>query len=372
MFLFTNPARPAEPRPAETRPADQTIVRSVKAAAEATGTSFDYLMRTAKRESNLNPQAKAPTSSATGLFQFIEQTWLGLMKKEGANLGLKAEAEAIQQDGYGRYLVAEPELRRQILELRKDPELASRLAGVFTQKNRDMLRDAIGREPNAGELYMAHFLGPRGARDLITLAQSNPGESAVRAFPEAASANRSIFFDGRGGSRSVREVYQRLASFHSGVDASPTQVAAAQPAAEQSAARSPLAIAPARNATVTGARAENALHGLFRTPTGVAEGAPAMAGRRTRTGFTEGRLNPDAPSFFPRSEPIKVASLTLPAGDTLSDAEAIPLAGTGASPPPAAVEEGEPLVAIVAPLPPVRPKNLGLPLDLARLARKGR
>ena len=47
-----------------------------------------FLLKTATRESSLNPDAKAKSSSAAGLFQFIEQTWLGLVKSDGPRLGL--------------------------------------------------------------------------------------------------------------------------------------------------------------------------------------------------------------------------------------------------------------------------------------------
>jgi len=82
MFLFTTPAEPRASAPAT------PVVDAIRQGAEQTGTDFEYLLSTAKRESALDPTAKAPTSSATGLFQFIEQTWLGLMKTEGGKLGL--------------------------------------------------------------------------------------------------------------------------------------------------------------------------------------------------------------------------------------------------------------------------------------------
>ena len=53
------------------------IAGSIKQAASTTGASFEYLLTTAKMESNFNPKAAASTSSARGLFQFIDQTWLG-------------------------------------------------------------------------------------------------------------------------------------------------------------------------------------------------------------------------------------------------------------------------------------------------------
>ena len=364
MFLFTSRSNTPEPAKSET-----PVQRSMQSAAQATGISFDYLMRTAKRESNLNPNAKAPTSSATGLFQFIEQTWLGLVKKEGEGLGLKNESEAIQQDRSGRYVVPDPGQRQAILDMRKDPELSSRLAWVFTQKNRETLRDQLGRDPNSGELYMAHFLGAQGASGLISMAQSQPDASASKAFPDAAGANRSIFFDGKGRSRSVREVYARLASFHGGVEPGASQTAAAQPAPVEAGTRSPLAIGAPR--AVGGAqRTDTALHGLFRNG---GDTASAKALRSAWSGYAESRLNKNAPSFFPRSDAVQVASATIDGatGGTLSDANPPGLGAFQAN-------SAEVVYAVEAgPLPPRRSlpatnPTSGAPLDLMKLTRPKR
>lgn len=367
MFLFTT--TPSAPEPSQ-QPTESGIARHLRQAADATGISFDYLMRTAKRESGLNPAAKAQSSSATGLFQFIEQTWLGLVKKEGANHGLAAEAEAIQQDRSGRYVVPDEAQRKQILNLRKDPALASTFAGVFTQKNRDVLKGQLNREPNSAELYMAHFLGVNGASELIGLAQANPTQSAASAFPDAASANRSIFFDGKGRARTVREVYARLSSFHTGgeAEAAPaTAVAAAQPmAAAEAPAR--MVVQPGgsgsipRLVTQTQARSNNALHGLFRGG-GETQGAEKL--RKTWLNVAESRLRADSPSFFPREGGVQqVAAITPdPVNATVSDATVTTTASTA------------PGIAMDLPLPPVRASQAaapvaGRPIDLTRFGSK--
>ncbi len=65
------------------------ITGAIRQAAQSTGISFEYLLTTAQIESNLNPSAQASTSSAKGLYQFIDQTWLGTMKQDGAALGAR-------------------------------------------------------------------------------------------------------------------------------------------------------------------------------------------------------------------------------------------------------------------------------------------
>ena len=68
------------------------------------------------------------------------------------------------------------------------------MAAELTASNAAYLRGRTGREPGAGDLYAAHFLGPAGAAKLMEAMQSRPGASAASLFPEAASANRSIFY----------------------------------------------------------------------------------------------------------------------------------------------------------------------------------
>ena len=95
------------------------VTGAIRDAARQTGAGFEYLLNTALRESNLNPNAKARTSSATGLFQFIDQTWLGTMKQSGAALGYGKYAEAISKTPQGRYVVNNPAMRQEIFALRK-------------------------------------------------------------------------------------------------------------------------------------------------------------------------------------------------------------------------------------------------------------
>src|SRR3979490_1341138 len=139
-------------------PSRARIAGAIKQAASTTGTSFEYLLATAKMESNFNPSAKASTSSARGLFQFIDQTWLGTVKEAGAQLGYGNYADAITKSSSG-YSVSDPAARTAILKLRDDPQAASAMAGVFTQSNSFKLTGKIGRRPTGGELYMAHFMG---------------------------------------------------------------------------------------------------------------------------------------------------------------------------------------------------------------------
>jgi hypothetical protein len=187
-----------------------SITGAIRQASQSTGISFQYLLTTAKIESNFNPSAKASTSSAKGLYQFIDQTWLGTMKQEGASLGYGKYADAITKNSDGRYTVEDPSARAAIMKLRSDPEVSAMMAGAFSRANAFKLTGSIGRRPTEGELYIAHFLGPDGAGKMINAADSRPNANAAAIFPAAARANRSIFYDSSGSARTVGEVYSRL------------------------------------------------------------------------------------------------------------------------------------------------------------------
>ena len=180
-------------------------------ASRTTGTSFEFLLHTAQRESGMQPTAKAPTSSATGLFQFVEQTWLATMKHSGSELGYGDLADKISKVG-SRYYVKDAEARDQILNLRSDPKASTLLAGALAQKNEDILSQKLNRDPSSGELYAAHFLGANGSSKLIELAHSNPDLAAAKVFPQQARANRGIFFEPNGEAKTVSEVYNDLVS----------------------------------------------------------------------------------------------------------------------------------------------------------------
>ncbi len=183
------------------------VIAALQKAASATGSDFSYLLSTAQRESSLKPQAQSGTSSAAGLFQFVEQTWLGLVKTYGAKYGLSSMAGAISKDADGRYRADNPADRQAILALRKDPQVASLMEGEFANQTRAVLESQLGRGVCGGELYAAHFLGPDAACKLIRMSASQPGASAAGAFPQAANANKSVFFHADGTAKTVREVY---------------------------------------------------------------------------------------------------------------------------------------------------------------------
>ena len=204
------------------------VEAAIERASKATGVDFGFLMKTAGRESSFNPRAQASTSSAAGLFQFVGQTWLSTLKQHGAKHGYARYADLITRGSDGRYRVDGAEARRAVMDLRLDPQAASVMAGELTAQNAAYLKGRVGRDPTAGELYVAHFLGPQGSAKLIKAMESQPGASAASLFPDAARANRSIFFR-QGRAATVGEVYANLTKTGGGTPAMAPQREVADP-----------------------------------------------------------------------------------------------------------------------------------------------
>ncbi|MGC6400448.1 lytic transglycosylase domain-containing protein [Sphingomonas sp. FW199] len=189
-----------------------SVHSAIAQASQRTGMDFHYLLGQAQVESGLRADARAGTSSATGLYQFIEQSWLGVVKRHGGEHGLGWAAGAIGQTANGRYIVSDPGVRRAILNLRNDPQVASLMAAEHASDNKAALEQTLGREAGGTDLYMAHFLGLGGARQFLSAMEANPDRSGAAMFPAAARANRSIFYTAGGQPRSLSDIYQRFAA----------------------------------------------------------------------------------------------------------------------------------------------------------------
>lgn len=195
-------------------PAFATNVSSVEGAianaSRQTGVDFDFLLAQAQVESALNPVAKARTSSASGLYQFIESTWLDTMKRHGARFGLGEVADRIGFGPSGAATVSDPAQRAKILSLRNDPQIAAWMAAGLAEDNAAHLMPILGRQPDHGELYLAHFLGAGGAGRFLSAMQDNPHQGAASLFAKAAGANPAIFYEADGSERSLGGVMRLL------------------------------------------------------------------------------------------------------------------------------------------------------------------
>jgi len=120
-------------------------------------------------ESNGNPNAKNKRSSATGLGQFLNETWLEMIRAYRPDLSRgRGESE--------------------ILELRRDPNLARELATRFAERNAAMLRQR-GLQVTAGTVYLAHFAGGAGAVAILS-APENADAALVMASADATGRTK--------------------------------------------------------------------------------------------------------------------------------------------------------------------------------------
>lgn len=189
-----------------------SIQAAIAQASSRTGVDFDYLLGQAQVESGMRTNARAPTSSASGLYQFIDQSWLAIVKKHGSEHGMGWAADSIQQNSNGRYSVADAGMKQAILSLRNDPTAASLMAAEHASDNKAALENTLGRDATGTDLYMAHFLGLGGAKSFLRNLAADPNQNGAAMFPGAARANRSIFYASSGQPRSLADIYQRFAT----------------------------------------------------------------------------------------------------------------------------------------------------------------
>ncbi len=169
---------------------EPAITNAVRKASLESGSSFELLMASAQLESGFKSGAKAGTSSAAGLFQFTEQTWLETVRRHGAEHGMATEASAIV-DQSGKLTTADPATRNRILSLRNDLSVASTLAGEHLRDLSSKLSAGLGRAVTAGEVYLGHFLGAHGAKQMISAPQN---QIAADVLPDAARSNSTMFY----------------------------------------------------------------------------------------------------------------------------------------------------------------------------------
>lgn len=189
---------------------DAGVRTAIQRAAQRVGVDFTYLLNQAKSESGLDPNAQAQSSSAGGLFQFIDQSWLGAVKMYGAKHGMGWAADAISRRSDGSWKV-DGAVKEQVMALKTNPEASALMAAEFASDNAEGLQASLGRQPRSADLYFAHFLGLEGASKFIKAADARPDTSAAALFPREARANRSIFYDAGGNARSLGQVYALMA-----------------------------------------------------------------------------------------------------------------------------------------------------------------
>ena len=187
-FAFTiRSAHPSVPQKEE-------VIGTILQAAQDVGVDAIYMLALADKESAMNPRAKARTSSAEGLFQFIDQTWFEAIWRFGGRHDLDYLSTAILKKDDGIFQVPDSRVKQAILRLRLDPYVSTVMAAELLKLDRATLKERFGREMQSHECYLSHFLGREGAGRLLEVVNESPGTKGSALFPAAAKANRPIFY----------------------------------------------------------------------------------------------------------------------------------------------------------------------------------
>jgi|SRR5579871_4245691 len=184
-------------------------VEAARSASALAGTDFSSVLSQVSQESAFKADAKNRTSSAVGPAQFLETTWLDMMRRHGAAYGLGDLTSHIQVKG-GKPFVANAQLRHQILELRKDPHLSAGMAARYLDEVSGHLARSLGRPVSAVEGRMAYLFGPYGAAKLLKTAAVNPAAKAADVLPNASRANPRLFKDAAGAALPAGTMVARL------------------------------------------------------------------------------------------------------------------------------------------------------------------
>lgn len=191
-----------------------SLVKTIVHASYLAGVDPRLLMAIADKESSFVVSARATTSTAAGLFQFIESTWLRAIRDFGPAFGLDREAALLRGPDLGSPHLDAQE-RTRILELRNDPFLSTLMAAAMLRAEQGKLAARLGRTISDAEVYLVHFLGPAGAEKFLGVLADKPKSSAANLLPMAAKANRPIFFETRmrkPQSLSVAQVHEKIGS----------------------------------------------------------------------------------------------------------------------------------------------------------------
>lgn len=189
---------------------EHKVAGHIKDAAEATGVPFEFLLAQANQESRLDPNARNRRSSAQGLFQFTTGTWLDMVKRHGAAHGLGDYAEMIVKGPDGRLTIDDKDLKKDVLDLRRDPRLSAIMAAEYAKDNEKVLEAKLGRQVSTHDLYLAHFLGAGGAIKMLKNLSHPAEEPPPAELAGAARANPEVFQDPGGENRSLGTIYETV------------------------------------------------------------------------------------------------------------------------------------------------------------------
>jgi hypothetical protein len=192
---------------------DSDVLAAIRLGSLRSGVDFSYLMELARIESNFNATARAPKSSATGLFQFRDAHWLEMIRTFGADYGLSddvTQVDPINDEGHEQQPIVSDPLQLEVLALRLNPRLSTLMMAENIKRNLRDMSQIPGWEPGRTDLYLAHYFGMDGAVVFLKALDEEPAAIAAELFTEAAEKNPGVFQNRQHQSRSVAQVYQWL------------------------------------------------------------------------------------------------------------------------------------------------------------------
>ncbi len=197
---------------------DYHLIDTLQRAARETNTDFELLVAKAMLESDLGRQMKSPVSTARGVFQYVEMTWLSLMDRYGAKIGYPHYAEAIDihaESGQPFIKKSSAVTRSEILDLRFNPYAAALIKGYQIQDESPLMKTfKDSQKLSATDHYIAHMMGLSLAEEFYKLKNEESGvilaHSSNPLFREAVALNRPFFYDTQGRAMTAPEAYQNF------------------------------------------------------------------------------------------------------------------------------------------------------------------
>lgn len=181
------------------------LLKDIVRAAKDADFPVAYLFGMAEKESSFDPEIKAPRGTAVGLMQFIEQTWLRVVKENGARYGLQKEAEEIQltsnKRGQPVYTIEDQNELKRVLDLRTVPYLSALFAAADLKSSKARIEQSLGERFNDENLYLPHFLGADRAEVALAAYDEAPNTPAHKLLRREANANPGMFYDRSKGRR---------------------------------------------------------------------------------------------------------------------------------------------------------------------------
>ncbi len=174
---------PSAKVPDPTGPGINGLKDTIVNAAKVVGIDPNIMLTTAAIESDFNPNAKAGTSSASGLMQFINSTWKETINKHGGKYGYDQSTSPF------------------------DAKASALMGAHYIKDSLSGLSKSYKGAISSVEAYLVHFMGPGGAAKFLKAMQENPGQYGSQLMPKEAAANQSIYF-GQNGPRTLGEIYQ--------------------------------------------------------------------------------------------------------------------------------------------------------------------